>query len=318
MKKLSLLLVLSYVSIFATSYQQHWNQMQIEYEMLCNKGAPFLYKDSYLCHPHWIKAKNNIKQIISGPANPHFVRNQIISNEMVRGGIKSPQIYEISYLKECLSPETKLLLNRFNDTDLVGLTKECKEFNCSTNTLGHLFYAAKSLEQFKNKDLTTIVEFGGGYGNLARIFKSILPKATIFLIDLPELLALQYFFLKATLPETTKVIIHAQAPENFEAGAIHLIPHYIVEDIKLKTDLFISTFALSEGSEYIQKSIIQKKFFDASVCYIVGQLHGWGELNFVNHSNILDTLRKTYQNIDCHPYHLILDCLHSYEIIGQK
>jgi putative sugar O-methyltransferase len=254
--------------------------------------------------------------LILGEVNQRFVNDVFINGNMVRRDKTHVQTFEVQYLLYCLSDETQKLLYRFQDTELVGLPYDCGEFNCSINTLGHLFYAAKVLEQCKNKNLETIVEFGAGYGNLARIFKKVLPDTTLVLIDLPEMLALQYFFLTSTLADV-RVIMHTTPPAEYEKGAIHLVPPYDIEDMQCRADLFISTFALSESSAQIQELVISKNFFNAPVCYIVGQLEGWGpEFNFVHHSFLHDSIRSVYSSVQCQPYHMVLNDLKSYEIIG--
>lgn len=54
------------------------------------------------------------------------------------------------------------------------------------------------------------------------------------------------------------MILHDRMPESFEKGAIHLIPVFMVPEISLKADLFISTFALSESSQATQQMIVDK------------------------------------------------------------
>lgn len=317
-QKLVYLLALSttYISYSNASASEYWSRMQREYahvtQDIQNKNALQLEQQYY--HPHWQTAKEQLKQLILGPINQNFIAHSDVSTNMVRQGWSNVQEYEVYYLQNCISARTQELMRKTQDTNFVSLPRECKEFNCSTNTLAHLYYAAKSFEQFNDKNIDTIVEFGGGYGNLARIFKNISPNTTYFIIDLPEVLALQYFFLQSTLPDID-IQMHAQVPNNFKTGGIHLIPAYIAKDLSIKTDLFISTFALSEASELAQEVINEKRFFDASVCYLVGQFAGNAH-PWVNHSNIHNTIRESYNTVECHPSYFFFRGIKAYEILG--
>ena len=265
------------------AYKEWWEKMQREYTSLCQNLA-ITHADEQekqYNHTFWMGIKNQMKGLILGKPQKNLLQHSAISGQMVRTGIRETQQYEICFLKKCLTEKTNVLLNQFSETSFSRLAKECHEFNCSTNTLGHLFYAAKSLEQFENQNISTIVELGSGYGNLARVFKFMLPDSTLFLIDIPEFLAIQYLFLNMTLPNT-EIIMHSSIPKSFMNKAIHLIPSCLINDLSIKTDLFISTFALSETTDTLQNLVINKRFFDCNVCYISGQLSGWNEHNFVN------------------------------------
>jgi len=309
-------LILIYQVLPAHAYKneiikQNWEKMQREYIVLTQNlvtNGTMQLENTY-CHPHWKIFKEKFKQVVLGTVNRNFIKTEAIGNTMNRSGFGSWQAYETCYLKKCISPETKKLLNKFQESDFFEEPKACKELNCTANSLAYQFYIAKVLEQCKDKKLDMIVEFGGGYGNLIHIFKNIMPDATFVIIDLPELIALQYFFLSSTLPNT-QVIVHSTVPSYYAPKAIHLMPCYLLENININADVFISTFALTEAPEVVQQIISDKKFFSAPVSYVCGQLDGWQE-NFVNQSFLHGTLRKCFKNIACHPFHT---ALHSYEI----
>lgn len=298
-------------------YKEWWEKMQAEYSTLCQNlalsGAD--EKEKPYNHSHWVNVKNQMKNLILGTPPKKLLQQSAISGQMVRTGIRETQQYEICYLKYCTTQKTNDLLNQFSDTSFSHLARECSEFNCSANTLGHLYSAAKALEQFENPNIATIVELGSGYGNLARVFKSILPDTTLFLIDIPEFLATQYLFLHMTLPNS-EIIMHSSIPESFTSKAIHLIPSCLIDNLSIRADLFISTFALSETAIPLQETVINKRFFDSTVCYISGQLSGWNQFNFVNQSLIFNAMRNQFKKTQCQPYHTILNGLESYEIIG--
>lgn len=299
----------------AQTAHERWASMQENYNRI-NRALTVsgdMQKDQQYCHPHWQQNKEQLKQLILGPTNEDFASNPQISSNMIRRGWTPVQQYEVCYLKNCLSEKTQEMIKRTQDTSFLGLPRECQEFNCSTNTLAQLYYAAKTLE-LSNNNLSSIVEFGGGYGNLARMYKEMLPEVTYFIIDLPELLAIQHFFLQSTLPGVD-VQMHAQIPSEFKKGSIHLIPAYIAEGMNIKTDLFVSAFAITESSEIMQNIVANKRFFDASICYVVGQLVGCNH-PWVHHSVLQSSIRKSYIVAECRPSFFFFHGVNAYEMIG--
>lgn len=319
-KKLWLLLVLVSAMSRGQYVDSLWSEMQEKYKQ-CIAGleqSGLTVQESDYCHDIWKTTKQEVRSILLGKPDRYFTRHYCIWNTMVRQGMSVVQSYEALYLRDCITDRTKQLLKNFHESDFLGLDRCCKEFDCSSNCLGHLYYAAKVLDTWPDKTIDSITELGSGYGNLASVFKQLIPEATLYLIDLPELLALQYFFLKATLDNTT-VILHDRVPENFEKGAIHLIPVFMVPQLTLKTDLFISTFALSESSRHTQQQVINKNFFNAHMCYVSGQLHGWGDnFKFVGHELIIRALQQLYNTARCQPHHVSLHVMPSYEIIAHN
>lgn len=302
-----------------SSFDMQWKHMQNEYKKLCNSlNEQHLYeKEKQYVHPYWQTTKEEIKKFILGAPERNFLGNWDIGYNMVRRQMGVAQSYEICYLEHCISEQTRNQLALFTESDFGLLDKDCFQFNCSSNTLGHLYYVAKVLEHKKDLPLNTIVEFGSGYGNLAHIFKSVIPHATIFLIDLPEILAIQLLFLKASMPDV-QVCLHSEIPPRFEEHAIHLIPVHFFEQLKVKTDLFISTFALSESTQTIQQMTVKNNFFNAKMVYITGQIDGWGNLNFVSHPILINAVKKYCKTSLCQPMHIILGDRVSYEVLGTK
>jgi putative sugar O-methyltransferase len=306
------------ISQAESSSRANWKKMQTYYSELLTTLASKKdgLSDSDMCKPYWQSIRPNIQKLVEGAFNPNFLNHQDVFHNMVRSGMGSVQDYELCFLKECVSKSTKEKLQRFQDTRFSNLPVECSAFNCSVNTLGNLFYAARTVDLMEEEP-QTIVEFGAGYGNLSRVYNSFFPDSTYIIIDLPEVLALQYFFLKETLPNKN-IIFHTDVPKAYYKDCIHLIPVNYLKDVEFATDLFVSTFALSEASDMAQDIIHHKKFFDAKLVYIVGQLNGWDALNFVHHTKIHSSLRSYYKHVDCHPYHLLMEKLKSYEIIAKR
>ena len=305
------------------SFADLWMNMRREYKQLyttfCEDPA---FKKEIFYHPFWQKTTDEIRRFILGPPRNNFLHQPAISSTMVRsiagGALDVGQYHELCYLNHCVKSETRRLIKKFNEPAIGNMIITCPEYRCSTNSLGQLYYAARIVEKVQEPEaIQTIVEVGAGFGNLACIFKSMLPDATIVLFDLPELIAIQYVYLSSALPDTD-IIIHQTVPESLQKKSIHLVPVFLLPEINLKADVFVSNFALSESTVPVQEMVINKNFFDASVGYITGQLHGWKE-GFVHQKLIHESMQAVYKTVDCLPFHIFYpgEC-ESYELIATR
>lgn len=114
-------------------------------------------------------------------------------------------------------------------------------------------------------DACTIVEWGGGYGDMARILLRLNPPLTYMIIDLPELLALQDIYLGATVDESALHIVDPAAPA-FPAGKISFINASDVAAIAhaLRGDAFLSTWAITESQIAAQTFVADSDYFGAA------------------------------------------------------
>ena len=288
--------------------------MQQEYQSLSEEFSN--QNTNMFMHPYWQKQKQNMANLIKGREDPNFLLKAPISGPMVRSEWCKTQEYEVVCLQNCLNETTKQLIKSFHDTHFGGLPFKCREFNCSINALGQLFFFAKLLERNNFQNIRTIVELGGGYGCLARVAKMIKPDTTYILFDLPEYLAIQSLYLRSSFPDS-EVIVHKKIPEQLKQGAIHLIPVFLLPDINVEADLFISTAALSETPKAVQEMVIGKKFFNATSTYLTGQLNKWGtQYNFEHHKTVFDGMYAQYKLCFAQPLHHFGGHLNSYEIYG--
>jgi len=95
------------------------------------------------------------------------------------------------------------------------------------------------------EDIDDIIEFGGGFGTMAQV-SSPLNRGYYFIIDLPELIELQQWYL-------------AKMAKN-EIYWIDIVGKSI---FNRSCDMFIASYSLSEAGDYIIRKIIDSKFFNA-------------------------------------------------------
>ncbi len=190
-----------------------------------------------------------------------------------KGGGMHPTRVRIAVCRKILGDETakKLLLEDFVGLPIISDAQFMTSANRAHHA-SHLAYYAK-LTGKKFWDANSVVEWGGGYGNMARIVRRLNPTMTYVIVDLPELLALQYVYL-GTLEGLANINIVASERDSVAIGKINLIPSELLlaEKFRLKCEAFISTWALTECPRYIQQYVREKKFFSAKEVFIASHI----------------------------------------------
>lgn len=136
----------------------------------------------------------------------------------------------------------------------------------SPNTIRHLYDLAR-FERATGMDvgaLPTVVEWGGGYGNQAKLVRRLIgPHATQIVLDLPISGALQWIYLSSIFGESSVRVV--TAPEQgLEEGRINIVPVGLASTLDITPDLFISTWALSECSHAAQDFVADRDWFGAA------------------------------------------------------
>lgn len=88
-----------------------------------------------------------------------------------------------------------------------------------------------------------IAEIGGGIGGLARLLKEWRPETKLVLIDFPQRLLLQAYFLFDAFPEMS-CDVYAGDPET--GADVTLMPTWRLPELKERVDLFINTQSFQE------------------------------------------------------------------------
>ncbi len=175
--------------------------------------------------------------------------------------------------------------------DYIGLpTITNAGYMTSANRCHHASHLAYYTRECKKNfwDCDSIVEWGGGYGNMARIIRKMNPSITYIIIDLPELLALQYVYLSSIEGEENVHVIQPEEGMQIMLGKINLMTSQTAAHINsgLNCDGFISTWAITESPRAAQEFVMEKKFFGAKSLllgslinennYLAGSLAGIG------------------------------------------
>lgn len=170
---------------------------------------------------------------------------------------------ELTFLEKKISKKKlKIILKE----DYVGDPLLLNKFYLTSHTsITHLYHLIKFLD-VSGCNLTkikTVIEWGGGYGNLVKILKRLLIKpCTYIIIDTPLLSCLQWFYL-STIFGKKAVNLLLDEKGAIQINKINILPVSLLAKYPIKGDLFISTWALSESSKCSQDYVVKQNWFQA-------------------------------------------------------
>jgi hypothetical protein len=120
-----------------------------------------------------------------------------------------------------------------------------------------------------------IVEWGGGYGDLARIVRRMDRNLTYVILDLPALGAVQWVYLSSLEGEDAVHLVTAADPV-VVPGKINLVASSFALDHMpaLTAEAFVSTWALTESPPSMQEAVIAREFFGAKQLLVAYTLDG--------------------------------------------
>lgn len=156
-------------------------------------------------------------------------------------------------------------LRRVLTEDIVGTPPiVLPRYRTSRNAVHHLAH----LTEYSTRtgvaldDVATVVEWGGGYGSLARLFVRLAKESTYVVVDIPIMSCLQWIYL-ASILGTERVNLLTTRDDAIRQRVVNLLPLSLLEHHQLHADLFISTWALSECDQSAQRYVVDRDWFGA-------------------------------------------------------
>ncbi len=225
--------------------------------------------------PQWQKHMKNMESYFMNDFSKRFLNHSTIKHTMM---ISTPRRWK--------NIEKDLLEKTFKKEELDHILREYDlgrpplndfKYKSAGNSIHHLYHIAKFILETRTKlaDMKTIVEVGGGFGNMAKIWKKISPDCTYIIIDIPIFSYIQSVFLK-TIFGIDAVNMFTPKNTKVRSGKINLIPldRNLIKafvDQKVGVDLFLSTWALSESNKTMQDYIKSLSYFDAKYLLLAYQ-----------------------------------------------
>lgn len=139
--------------------------------------------------------------------------------------------------------------------------------------LQHLYHITifESLTGINNLSMNgTIVELGGGYGDMANlVYKNNPNSPTYIIIDLPIMCKIQYLYLHSIFPEYVHLVTSNK--EKINESKINIVPLHLISTITNEADVFWATYSLTETNTNVVDLLMQKDFFHAKRYFIAYQ-----------------------------------------------
>ena len=173
------------------------------------------------------------------------------------------------------------LRNKYSNKNLHFLLKEnklgnplisVKQYNTSANMIHHLNHLTMFAEtmDYNFLEAKNIIEWGGGYGNMAKLLLRINSGLTLTLIDLPIFSFIQAVYLSC-IYGTQKINLILDSNNKIIKNKINIIPinKDLLTTIKHPIyDIFVSTWALSESNLFSQEFVERINYFNSNYLLI--------------------------------------------------
>jgi putative sugar O-methyltransferase len=253
-------------------------------------------------HKEWRKARGELRDYIFNKDFSSFLQHPICRHMFFRTGWSPAQEYELHHLQA--SEFGSYLLQNVADP-VVGQPEMSPRLpNVSTNMLGMMYYLLRVKRLYENGWPHRVTEVGGGYGAFGYLFCLQNPTVAYAIVDLPEMLAFQHYFLSLALPQR-KIQLATSAEINLVEGGTTLIPVSLVSDCHFETDLCFSTFALSEMPRRLQLQIEKQKFWNAKTLFLAGQLRTEApQFEWVAHGEVVGAVMEQYKHVMIERFHI--------------
>lgn len=188
-----------------------------------------------------------------------FLRHPLILYAMFWTGPTALQIKKLEFVEATLGPAADRML----EEDPVGdpfLSRVSRV--TSSNLIHHCFHIA-NFHDATGESVTdlSVTEWGGGYGSLARAMFKLAPRPYV-LIDTPLFSMIQWLYLSSVFGEDAVEIVTDDLPAALKPK-FYLLSLNLWEKAIGISDLFISTWALSESSRTAQDNVSVSEWFGA-------------------------------------------------------
>lgn len=212
-------------------------------------------------HPQWEENIREVESYFLERFDMSFMAHPRVDGTMVFTNGAAHEA-EWPFVEAWRSTDTvrRYLGNGLNDHFLTGKLGTATLINSA-----HQLYHLARFERFRGERIEqvgSVVEFGGGYGNLARLFRSFEGLSRYTIVDLPLFSCIQYVFLSTVLgPGGVRLVTE---PRTTAAdGIVDLVPINLLPDLRRDGELFVSTWALSESPPAAYDLVRERDWFGA-------------------------------------------------------
>ncbi len=252
-------------------------------------------------HAIWSEARQELRKYILEADWRNFLSHPVCKHMFFRGRWGPGQDHELASLSSTAFGRGLLETHRDPSAGVPRISEKLP--GLSTNMLGMLYYLQRVHQHCEGSLPERFIEVGGGYGAFAFAWMRQNPSASYVIVDLPEMLAIQHYFLTLALPGH-RVVFAADSDARPEPGQILLLPARRLSELPLSCDLLFSTFGFSELPRELQKQIESTAYFNASRIFLTGQFASeFPELKLVHHDEVVGAARQRFSHVDVERFH---------------
>lgn len=266
----------SFNSPFNVGYNKKLNNAKISYDLFKNSGFFDKYKNRKRSWSMWEEVHKKIYSAIKDGKLTDFQKYPEIASNICGGG---GEIF-LERLSDNLSNETlKLYLASYRE-NLIGTPQDVVNYQgtfITKTAMRHLYHAAFLSKYimllYRNKSLT-IVEIGGGFGNLCKIAYDYNLSEQYIIVDLPVMLCIQHFYLSFFYKENDIGVVglngeFVQGTPDSKIILVHTNMSSQLADFVKFTKMLVSTVALTEIETKTQEYYLDE--IKPDTIYIYGQ-----------------------------------------------
>jgi len=231
----------------------------IELQKTCRDFQPLETANALPSEVAWFTFMNRLRALVLSRDSRKFLRWDVITQTMFvssAGYIST----ELNYLKKLADWAAKWR-DAIKET-AVGQPSLYWKYPASS---GNLIHQAYHLARFSDKtavnvaSLDYVLEFGGGYGSMCRLFFNLGFKGKYVIFDLPLFSALQKYFLKTIGLQVCSI----QAFKQAKTGVICLSDIQELNDLlsdgnELGNSMFVATWSIDEAPVAIRDSVLSQ------------------------------------------------------------
>lgn len=215
-----------------------------------------------LIHECWKENISALETYFTGRMDEDFLSNETINGTMVFTDKKAHAI-ELDGLSRLMDQAAldRIISKGLNRAFISGKSRKGTVINSV-----HHFYHLKRFEEMTGRKISSIrsvVEFGGGYGNMGRIMNNYGELESYSIIDLLLFSCVQHVFL-STVADAGQVAF-CNSPGSSKKPLFTLYPLTLMDNAKgLQGEMFLSTWALSESTRAAYDLVTGRDWFGAS------------------------------------------------------
>ena len=250
------------------SQKKRFNELSREFNSLYTSmrelgNEPFVM-------PFWEGVNKKVEPTFLPKPKLDFLSDQALRDTMFVAGSEEWIKAQTDYVKGKLGRKFKRLLTE----DPIG--KPAKFHGglsfTSHNSLHHMYHILFFLDQTHQniEAMPSVVEWGGGYGNFAKLWWRLKKGPTTYtIIDTSLFCTIQWLYLSSVLGPSSVNLLQRKSDQIVE-GKINLVPLALLNTTKIKGDLFVSTWGLSESMANAQDYVINRRRWFGAEHLLIG------------------------------------------------